>query len=89
MIDLWASWCSPCFHDLAEWKALQEKLEAADFHVVAFAATGNSPKAIQFIELSFRIPIASGDKATASWMKKLLPLFKAEEPYLEPAPQSQ
>jgi thiol-disulfide isomerase/thioredoxin len=37
LINLWASWCSPCLHELAEWKALQEELKAADVHVVAIS----------------------------------------------------
>jgi hypothetical protein len=60
-----------------------------DTVAVAHAATGDFPKAIQFIELGISISTASGDEATASPMKKRLALFKAGKRYLEPASESQ
>ena len=38
LINLWASWCTPCLEELAEWKANAAQLEAAGVRVFAIAA---------------------------------------------------
>ncbi|MDB4537255.1 ASPIC/UnbV domain-containing protein, partial [Akkermansiaceae bacterium] len=37
LVNLWASWCAPCSHELAEWHARQIELKAAGVHVVAIS----------------------------------------------------
>lgn len=66
LINLWATWCVPCQHELKAWTAEQQKLMQTGIHVVALNvdelaedASSSLPKSRQFLS-SIQWPFAAG-----------------------------
>jgi len=65
LVNLWASWCQPCIHELSSWSKQKEKIESAGIRVIAFSVDGvgenegNPQKALNLLQ-RLRFPFEAG-----------------------------
>jgi hypothetical protein len=92
-----ATWAEPDFYDPAEAIHLAEqacelsgyaKPDVLDTLAVAYAAAGDFSKAIETAEKAMELAEFTGPKELARQIRTRLELYKAGQPYIEPAPDS-
>lgn len=66
LINLWASWCTPCLEELAAWKSKSDQFEAAGVRIFALSVDGLDGRDTSTLETSRAasekrsLPIATG-----------------------------
>jgi Flp pilus assembly protein TadD/thiol-disulfide isomerase/thioredoxin len=76
LLNLWASWCAPCLHELGEFTAAEDRIRAAGIDIVALSVDGlagqqgSSAETAQQLIAKIGFPFRSGT-ADSSALEKL------------------